>query len=377
MKRITSYVAFICLLAIGFNTSCTKENELSEVIDSETQSKLSEPEAVSTKNGILVFESRNDMYNYLNDVETNEALSHKESILGFQSLYSICEKAFAKDEELWESYETLDYTREEFLAAFESGELAKYSKATLELINNNKLKITEDEEEIVEYTTSAPYLAKVLNENNLVCVNDTIFQYNEHSIKFIPNGDFSLIEKLESVNDNDKKTGIIIAKERKFKDTYYPTTIINCAYGEDQSGTSYNSKRLKGYLRIKHFDYITSTGLPWYYHAYYIHAYTYVHRWNFGWYWKPKGASVNLASCYWSFHHIWQGNSGVTHNSFISSTISTSNAGGTKLLYEGYSDPTNISYSAFSGSVIMQRIDSPSVMFTLAHSKVEVPSRWF
>jgi hypothetical protein len=262
----------------------------------------------------------------------------------------------------------------------ESGKLAKYSNTTLSLIKNGLLKINymEDNEEFVDYSTTAPYLVRVLNNKNLVCINDTIYQYNENNIKIIPNRNFDLIEKLESIKDNDKQTGVIVAIESKEKTYYYPTTVIDCASGSDQSGTSLNSKKLKGYLRIKHYDYITNEGLPWYYHAYYIQAYTYLYKWNFGWYWKPVSADVNMASCYWTNYFNWQGWYGSESYSFISETLTcTGSAGGTRLLYAGDSNSLDLSHSAFQGSVILQRIDDPAVMFTLAHSKVDVPLRWW
>jgi hypothetical protein len=112
MKKINVYIALVCLLAISLSTSCTKESELSMIADEKTPEAGNEK--VSVIKGVLVFQTRSDMHNYLNKVATNESLEQQELELGFMSLYAICKPAFEDDEKLWDSYENLNCSKEEF-----------------------------------------------------------------------------------------------------------------------------------------------------------------------------------------------------------------------------------------------------------------------
>ncbi|OQX96539.1 MAG: hypothetical protein B6I20_14310 [Bacteroidetes bacterium 4572_117] len=378
MKNLSIFVAAIIMLAISVNISCTKEDGLVDKPMEKQVTELTKKVNVSVKNGILIFQTRTDLYNYLHIVGDDDVLKQEESKLGFKSFYTECMPASIEDEKLWQSYENLNYTASEFNEAIESGALAEYSDVTLELIKQGKMRIEKDgEENILSYTTSAPYLVKVLNGNKLVCVNDTIFQYNQHEIKFIPTGNFDLIKELGNTKGADDYKGIVVAKERREKDYYFPTTDIPAAEDQDDNGNSWGSKKIRGQLRIKHFDYLSSSNgnAPWYYASYYIS----VHSWSrYLWAWHYDRTEVSLWSCNWYRSYTWMGNNGTDYHDFLNVDIMTNrSAGATHLLYEGYSNPATMNNMAFAGMVGISRYDNTDVSVYISHPEVDVPSRWW
>jgi hypothetical protein len=214
----------------------------------------------------------------------------------------------------------------------------------------------------------------------MVCINDTIFQYNEHEIKFIPNGNFDLIKELDNITGNEKEyKGIVVAKERREKNYYYPTHYVEWPLPKpsDQSGTSWNSKKIMGYLVIKHFDYLSTANgnAPWYYSAFYIQAYTYSHRFG-GWHYDKD--KVYLSSFEWYRDLIWQGNYGRESHFPISAIITTNRSyGGTYLMIEKYDNPNNINNVWYWANVVLQREDNTDVSIHLMGNAHEVPSRWW
>ena len=321
------------------------------------------------------------MYHYLNEVADDGILKQKEKKLGFKSLYSICLEAFSEDEKLWDSYENLSYSKEKFLGAIENGTLASYSQATLDLIEQGKLKFeTFEGEKLVNYNTCAPYLVRILNENNLVCINDTIFQYQNHEIKFIPDGNFNLISELDNTTGNEEYKGIIVAKERKEKSYYYPTNYVKWPSPTltNQSGTSWNSRKIAGYLAIKHFDYIASNegNAPWYYASFYIQAYTWVHRF---WKWRYDSDKIYLSSFEWYRDLTWVGHFSSRESFFPISAEMTTNksAGGTYLMMERWDNPDNIRDVWFWANVVLSRDANTDVSIHLQGDAHEVTSRWW
>ncbi len=328
----------------------------------------------SLKKKCLFLHSRKDLDAYLDDVnQSDENLFSKENELNFESLYSYCYPASVADGELWDTYHQMGLSEEEFTLALASGELKQYSEETYALINAGKL-IEEqiEEKHLLNFKTAAPYYAKVLNKNNIVCINDTIFQYNYDEIKMITDGDFDKVKFFERTADTDLEQGIIVAKGAKYKDTYYTVTDVCVPEGNGIQGQDDNKKIIL-YVKMKHYDYVPSFGGTWYYVSYYTHVFTenrFLNRW-----WSDA-SDITV----WGTTHRmakWMGT--LVYDSFPFSVSQRTNrsTGVTYKTYEGWSNAAELNEAYFAGNFSTRRDLYPEVLVDFSCSYTAVPSRWW
>lgn len=375
MKILNKIQLLVLASLFCFMFSCQKENIFE---DSQLDNDVEQETNVSVKNGILVFKTRADYDKYIKLYNgKGEERLLKESELGFRSIASMYYESNKADEELWKSYELLDYDENQFKEAFKNGELSLYSEQTLSLIDRGIMKYSEEDN--IDYATCAPYLACVLNEDMMVCVNDSLFQFDDNCIKLITNGDFSLIDKMKSANEANEELGIIVAKEKRTKDYYYPTTDPWLVEKESQSGNSWRSLKLKAGMKLKHYDFISDVnGAYWYYYCYYVKVE--VRKKNMWGNWNLSSQPIILYSVNWVRDFTWRGYDETQTNQIWQVKATTDgSAGYTEKLFEGWSAPADMYDVNFmgSGNVQLDPSTGKDVSVGFSHQPYFVPCRWY
>ncbi len=91
-------------------------------------------------------------------------------------------------------------------------EIKKYADFTMENLKKGLVKEiqVDDSTSYLGFYTMRPELCYLLSTKNLICVGDTIYQYNENNIKKIPNRDFSKISNLQNTKQTLSDNSVIV-----------------------------------------------------------------------------------------------------------------------------------------------------------------------
>jgi len=224
----------IILLAVTFVTlqSCEKKAIVPGDGNSELSKEKENTETVNLssiyydyENDMLIFATQNDLNAYINSVNLSKPISLIDK--KFISLSAILNNIINSEMSLENKYENLykdkDLSDEELKLIKNELDSKPLEKITKQYIAKGIIKIVQDgENKHFELTTCAPYYAFVLNENNMVKVGDTIYEYSVNKIKLITDGDFNKIPLLKTTNETDPKMHIdVIHVKRENKSSQY------------------------------------------------------------------------------------------------------------------------------------------------------------
>ncbi len=177
-----------------------------------------------------------------------------------------------------------EFSKEEIIEKVNTGKLNRYSDYTIRMLAQGILKKIhyKDGTSVLDINTSAPYYSSVLNAKNLIAIGNTIYKYEEGVIKMITNGDFSLIERLENVTEDE--TNITIAKMTPEKQNKKATVEKELDKAQDQEGY----RKVVGRLAAQRYTIGCTTGT-----LYYLQVWCERKHWLNGWQRDKMTVSVN------------------------------------------------------------------------------------
>jgi len=233
MKKVRLSLILISaiLIFVGgmFLTSCDKtelvapnEKEgLEKSVEAEQEVKMPK-----VKKGILVFDNRQSANEYLNNFVSNTKVYQKyEEGIGFKSVQTLYWEILDTQSDLYDKYDAIYEANKNDLSKIENQSFEKYTDITKKylasgFISEEEIDVDGEKIERLELTTSAPYYAPILNMENLVVINDTIYQFNAGEMRMITDGDFSKIEQMQKASDTNLDEDIIVATEKSKSTTY-------------------------------------------------------------------------------------------------------------------------------------------------------------
>ena len=299
MKKNFVFILALLIIAGGiFGVGCEKEvlnvEENAEETNMQKNAELQsfDINSVEVKNGMLVFKTRKDAQNYMKVcLAENNKLQQTEKQLGFKSVQTLYWEILDSQTKLHDEYEKTITTKEEAYAKYKAGEIKKYTDLTKKYLANGFIKeeIIEAEGEKMEHlklTTSFPYYATILNLENMVMINDTIYQFNPGEMKMITDGDFSKIKQMQNATNTNLKEGIIVAtnKTKDYHDSW------QTSYKVDYSIGAWHC--IMSRLKFEIWEYQTSQGL-WRHFSYSKDILTFKRIW-----WSSSYRSVHYAVDY-------------------------------------------------------------------------------
>ncbi len=199
-------VAVVALVLIGLVFAGCEKMEMNVVEQNEKNTEITEDflSKVTLDNGVLCFENF-DVFNKATKqilfMSEDEYYTWAEKN-NFKSLQMILDEVMEAENNLTEYYETLTDSEAAKITILDNAELTtEYAKQGY--INLSK-------EGFVSLNTNTPEIARILTNNNLVCISDTIYQFNVDNIKKIPNKNFSMIPELEKTFQTTSDNSIIV-----------------------------------------------------------------------------------------------------------------------------------------------------------------------
>lgn len=282
MKSSNLFLSVFFVLSIIFNAY--EKQELltdNDYLKNEDKTDYAFFNDVKNNNGILEFNSKEDMRKYLTAYQSNPSFYKEfEEKIDFKSLQTLYLEIIEEQVDYDDDREKKIIDNEINISTVKNEnrycDLVEQNIAN-GIIEKKIYKIKGEENERIELTTSAPYYAPILNTDNLVIINDTIYQFNKNSLRMITDGDISKIEFLNNLSESDLDKKIIVATNTT-KD-YTNKHIVGTFIGKN--GDSYHCKRIECLVYFDVWEYQTSQGL-WRYYSYNIGLYSSIKR-IWGW----------------------------------------------------------------------------------------------
>ena len=222
MKKLVLFA----LLATGLTifNGCLKDEIMLQKEDLNHQGKKV-PE-VFEKNGILIFSDHNDVSAMLS---MNQSMPDKERRIwenkhNFYSQLSLFNDVVIAEEQFFLPYESMS---EEELSGITLTQ--KHSDIYSDYLVKGIIKeyVEEDGLTSYDYSTCAPYLASILNENGIFMVADTMYQFTENAIKIWEGA--SIKDSYSIINNESDNIQIHIIKKNTDlqKGAIYPNPIYS------------------------------------------------------------------------------------------------------------------------------------------------------
>lgn len=198
MKKLILFAMTVAVLGI-FN-ACEKSDDLIDKrIDAQSQ-KTVKPDVYS-KNGFLIFLNQKSMEETLNTLEgmSEEERRFWEKENNFTSQMSMFHDIIIAELKLDEPYENLS---EEELKNVELPPL--HSDAYYNSLQKGFIKKIHysDGTELYDYSTCAPFLTSILNEDGIFVIGDTMYQFTQYATKTWSDCDINNKNKLISTNSS-------------------------------------------------------------------------------------------------------------------------------------------------------------------------------
>jgi hypothetical protein len=179
MKKLVLYAMVVAGLSI-FN-ACQKSNELIDQSIDVQQQEAVKPDVYS-KNGFLIFSNQKSMEETLNTLEgmSEEERRFWEKEHNFTSQMSMFHDIIIAELKLDEPYENLS---EEELKNVELPPL--HSDVYYNSLQKGFIKKIHysDGTELYDYSTCAPFLTSILNEDGIFVIGDTMYQFTQNATK--------------------------------------------------------------------------------------------------------------------------------------------------------------------------------------------------
>ncbi|MFA5816249.1 MAG: hypothetical protein WC865_11565 [Bacteroidales bacterium] len=224
MKKL--FFPSICslLLIISAMISCTKDGSSDKKSDPQILISKSES-ALSTKNGMLLFNSFKELNKKANELNASndEVLKKFESSMGIKTPAGMFRAVLFSEDSLSNYYFNLPVKEQDYWKKQPQKHSEKYDMA----LSQGLIKIIKEKDgsEYFDLNLSQNSFATVLNAEGFVQVDTMIFQFTPTAIKMIKNGDFNLVDKLKSINTDYEDSWIIVEKMKS--DTRLKYGMIN------------------------------------------------------------------------------------------------------------------------------------------------------
>jgi len=214
MKKLVLLAMVATMLTI-FN-GCQKDELVSQLADEQLQAAV-KPD-VYGKNGFLVFSDSRKVSQTLNSLAkmSEEERKNWEKSHFFVSQQTIFHNIVNAELQLDVPYENMSV--EELKNAIPP---AKHSEIYYKYLNEGIIKEFQfsDGTESYDYSTCAPYLASILNEDGLFVVNDTMYQFTSNAFKQW--NKCNVNDKTKLINTDESIDGIEINNKLKSSTVVY------------------------------------------------------------------------------------------------------------------------------------------------------------
>jgi len=199
----------LTLSAFGiYLTSCSQSDSILEtVVDSNVDQKF------TVENGMLVFESREDMDLTLVELRSlsMEDFNQWETQIEVNTIYGAFNAVIAAEDAISNYYESLPLNEQKKYRDMPEVNSDLYK----EMMDRGVIKIIEDNDgtSYFGYAVIDPSMAPILNLDGFVKMENKIYQYTNKGFKIILDGDFAKIPQLQAIKDTHIDDTFVVSVE--------------------------------------------------------------------------------------------------------------------------------------------------------------------
>jgi hypothetical protein len=235
--------------------------------------------SVTVKQGMLNFTDMEQLRKCNGQMAqmTKEELNEWEDYLSFTSQQRILGNALDAEFESFCTEDVEGMNKKELKQLYDKKQQQGYTDYTQKYIDAGIIKANSPEDLLsLELTVASWVHPRFLNQDGMVKVGSTIYQFTPTLCKELSKGDFSKLNILKKIQQDSPENNIRIGYLAETNKDFHG----EIAFAQKDNGSSWGDKKIKASIWIRRWDY-PSSGVKTY--LYYLKYENYIYKW---WNWK-------------------------------------------------------------------------------------------